>query len=488
MKNIVKKISAVLILLSAMVGVGYSANYAAATLTFVQTPTISLYASISGSATSMRITPYPKDLDGNKLTMTDFGTNPTVTIDPKVRNVEEIVGFTGIVDNGDNTATLTGLTRDLASKAPYVTSGTGRSHSASAIVVFSNNPQMYNRLAAPENTEVITNAWTFSILPTFTNPPVNGTDGVNKAYVDSGVLQGAATSTESNMGIVQLATALQTAAGTASSTQGRPLVIKNSVATSTYNAATSANVIPVTNGSGQISSLFIATSSNYVWSGNNRYTGSSTMATTSIAASGTSTSPLILNGVPYAFPATQGASSSSLRTDGNGNLLWVSGSPRLVLYDNSGSASVTTGSTQTSTSTSVLQIPAGFLTASSTITATGVFTCSSGSGGTPVANFELRTTTGQSLASVAATCPTTITTTGSLNFSIVNFPPIEKSLSMLQGQQTSSFNDSYFYANGTGPTFNMSSAFGIQAVLSGSFSGGNTMSAQISTLIITVNP
>ncbi len=51
------------------------------TLRFVQTPTITLYASISASATSMRITPYPKDLDGNKLTMTDFGSTSSATID-----------------------------------------------------------------------------------------------------------------------------------------------------------------------------------------------------------------------------------------------------------------------------------------------------------------------------------------------------------------------------------------------------------------------
>lgn len=237
MKKLFKQLGSILILLSVIFGAGYAANRASATLNFVETPTTTLYASISGSATSMRVTPYPKDLDGNKLTMTDFGSSPTATIDPKVRNYEEIVGFTGITDNGDGTATLTGLTRDLTSKSPYTTTGTGRSHAASAIVVFSNNPQMYARFAAPENTATITNAWTFSTLPTFTNAPTTGTDGVNKAYADALSIQGAATSTESNMGIVQLASPTQAGSGTASSTQGRPLVLGSRLATSTCQVA-----------------------------------------------------------------------------------------------------------------------------------------------------------------------------------------------------------------------------------------------------------
>lgn len=132
---------------------------------FVQTPAVALYTGISAVATSARITPYPVDLDGVKLTMSDFGTTGFLTIDPKVSGFEEIASFTGIVDNGDGTGTLTGLIRDLQSKYPYTGSGTGKIHGSSAIVVFSDNPQLYNKFPARDNDETITGQWTFTTFP-----------------------------------------------------------------------------------------------------------------------------------------------------------------------------------------------------------------------------------------------------------------------------------------------------------------------------------
>lgn len=126
-----------------------------ATIKFVQTPAASLYSGMSSSSTTARVTPYPVDLDGNKLTMTDFGDTGYMTIDPGIKNYEEINGFTGITDNGDGTATLTGLTRNLTSKSPYTTAGTGKIHGASAVVVFSDNPQLLGAIITYIDTAVI---------------------------------------------------------------------------------------------------------------------------------------------------------------------------------------------------------------------------------------------------------------------------------------------------------------------------------------------
>lgn len=139
---------------------------------FVQTQAVALYSGLSAAATSMVITPYPRDIQTNtKLTFTDFGATPTATIDPKISGYEEIVSFTGITDNGDNTATLTGLVRNLIGQSPYTTPGTGKQHGAGGVVVFSDNPQVYARLASLENTQ------TFSALNRFTLLPE--TDGGN---------------------------------------------------------------------------------------------------------------------------------------------------------------------------------------------------------------------------------------------------------------------------------------------------------------------
>ncbi len=115
---------------------------------YVQTPAISLYVGMAGSDTSCIVTPYPTDLDGNKLVTADFGTNPVFTVDPKVDGYEEVNYFTAIVDNGDNTATLTGLTRNLTSKYPYVTPGSGKSHGSSAVVVFGASAQTFGAIIA----------------------------------------------------------------------------------------------------------------------------------------------------------------------------------------------------------------------------------------------------------------------------------------------------------------------------------------------------
>lgn len=114
-------------------------------LKYVQTPAISLKVGMSANDVIAIVTPYPVDLDGVKLTFADFGDNPTFTVDPKISAFEEINGFTGITDNGDNAATLTGLTRNLLGKYPYTVSGSGgKQHGSSAVVVFSDNPQRFS--------------------------------------------------------------------------------------------------------------------------------------------------------------------------------------------------------------------------------------------------------------------------------------------------------------------------------------------------------
>lgn len=139
----------------------------------VQSPAVTLYTGLSASGTSMIVSPYPRDLDGNKLTMAALGSTPQMTVDPKVSSYEEIIGFTGITDNGDDTATITGLSRDLASSS-LATPGTGKQHGAGAVVLFSWNPQDVARLGALENDQTWTGLNAFSQLPTSTGG--NATD------------------------------------------------------------------------------------------------------------------------------------------------------------------------------------------------------------------------------------------------------------------------------------------------------------------------
>ena len=170
-----------------------------------QIPAVTLYSGLAAAGTSMRITPVLKDLDGNTITLAALGTAPyQLTIDPKISGYEEIIGFTTIIDNGDNTMTLTGLSRDLASSS-LATPGTGKQHGAGAVIVFSINPQDIARLANLEDDQ------TFAGQITFAVPPV----GVNPGGVDD-----ASTSVK---GIAQEATNVQIDADTATGSTGARL-------------------------------------------------------------------------------------------------------------------------------------------------------------------------------------------------------------------------------------------------------------------------
>lgn len=268
MKHLLK--SAILALgLLELIAIPFVAFATTHTLQFVQTPTITLYSSLSGSATSMRVTPYPKDLDGTKLTISSFGSSPTLTVDPKVKNIEEIIQFTGITDNGDNTATLTGLTRDYISQYPYTTTGTGRSHTAGAIVVFSNNPQMYNRLAAWENDGTITGVWTYTTSPVVPTP-TTATQATSKAYVDNIAFSGAGviSATEAARGVVELGTAAEQASSTTSGSSG-PLAMQTRYATDTptypcnsLSTKAGAGCAVIGDLFGHIAAAFVASSTN----------------------------------------------------------------------------------------------------------------------------------------------------------------------------------------------------------------------------------
>lgn len=364
MKN---KIVSLLLSLSILGGITGIAVASTATFRVVQTPTIHLYAGLSGTGTSARVTPYPKDLDGNKLVMSDFGATPTFTVDPKVTNYEEIISFTGMTDNGDNTATLTGLSRDLTSKYPYTTTGTGRTHSAGAIVVFSNNPQIYGRLGALENDQTFTGLNTFT-LPPYSVTPTTTNQVATKGYADGLVIAGGVNASESTQGLVQLPTNAQVAASTKTGSSGARLGLNTLNATSSpFDSGV--NVIPVTGSTGKLSPRFIATSSADVgttgmfWTASTTFSGATTTlaATTTIAAA--TTTPLILNGVPESFPATQGVASSTLTNDGLGNLFWATPEWRLIASTTLTSAvSSTTLRIATTSGTSlhiVIFIPSG---------------------------------------------------------------------------------------------------------------------------------
>jgi hypothetical protein len=103
-----------------------------------------------------------KLIDGvTNVTMAMFGAVGMAVIEPDTSR-EENISFTGITQNADQTATLTGVTRGLDFKTPYTAvAGNRKAHAGGSIMRISNTAPFYNQIAVKDNDESILGAWTF---------------------------------------------------------------------------------------------------------------------------------------------------------------------------------------------------------------------------------------------------------------------------------------------------------------------------------------
>lgn len=213
--------------------------------------TYTLQSSISSSQSTVTLTSFREPGSLTPYTMSYINTNILYgTISPSSGN-SEFISATGITQNANGTATLTGVIRGLAR-----TPGTGGCVASSTLAhaypgqtqfILSDSPCFWNQYFVKQNNESVSGNITFTGQTTFTSFPITASN---------------ATSSYSAAGISQLATSAQIAAGTATSTNGTnaPLVISSAQATSTYNAATAANKVVATGVTGKIDNNFIATS------------------------------------------------------------------------------------------------------------------------------------------------------------------------------------------------------------------------------------
>lgn len=163
---------------------------------FIQTQTFKLAGggiSLSDTSISLQSFKFP---DGNVITMSHIGALGTGTLEPGASK-EEIISFTGVTQNGDGSATLTGVTRGLKFGDTAGDYGQNlalrKSHAGNTSFVITNNPQFYNKFAAKDNDEVITGDWQ---VPT----PANGGSIANKDYVNAAVSGSVSTATTSTAG------------------------------------------------------------------------------------------------------------------------------------------------------------------------------------------------------------------------------------------------------------------------------------------------
>lgn len=286
--------------------------------------TYRLQSSIGTSNSTLTLSSF-KNRSSIPLTMTLLNTDiGYATIDPQTSR-SEFVSFTGVTQNSDGTATLTGVSRGLADIYPFTASTTmTQTHAGQSILILSDSPQLFNEYALRRGNENISGTWNFQSLPTTTIACLSGSQFCNKAYIDAGLNQGAATSTFSNIGLVELALSSELAAGTASSSASGPLIAAAKFATSTPGALCTGSVWncwPVANLSGKISQLWLDLTASFTFSGGVTSSGGLTSsATTTLTCSNVNSNACKFNTLAYAFPSARAASSTTLWEDGSGNL------------------------------------------------------------------------------------------------------------------------------------------------------------------------
>lgn len=391
MKNLFKKISvqiiAALLLLTGGY-IGYNPESVFGAFQPVGGTTYRLQSSVGLANTSLTLSSF-KSRSGIPWTMSMLDTDIVyATIDPQTSS-SEFVSFTGIVQNPNGTATITGLTRGLSDFYPFTASSTmQRPHAGQAVFIISDAPQLFNEYAAKRNNTVFsgfvefTSGVGFDVAATSSDECTGSTEYCTKAYIDAGLNQGAATSTETNIGLVELSTNTEIAAGTASSSATGPLVPPNKFFNATQTSCNSIACIPVAV-SGKISQLFLNLTQHFIFT--------SIFATSASTTNATTTNQWITGGAPGLLKL-------------NDNLQVVKASTSTDYQAQRRTLSSNTDITQNgagfATSTVRLTVPAGLITASSTIVVKGNLYCDAEAGNPVTCNAYLRTSAGVTIASL----------------------------------------------------------------------------------------
>lgn len=317
--------------------------------------TYTLQSSIGTTNTTIALSSFKEPISGIPYTMSYLGTSVAFgTLDPQQPTRAELVSFTGITQNSNGTALLTGVSRGLSNVYPFAASSTlATTHSGQSYFILSDAPQVFAQYPAKVNAETIAGLWTFSStsVPKLDQNPsfdlLASTTFATIGYVASTSFAGVVNASETVKGISELATGPEAALGTSVGSTAARLVLPASLATSTCQFTQNSVIIASTT-TGRIDKGCIDQAANYTFSGSNSFTGttlfsaSSTFsATTSILANSTTTRAFILNGIPYAFPSVQGASSSFLVTNGVGNLSWNARAATGTLSVNGGNSTTT---------------------------------------------------------------------------------------------------------------------------------------------------
>lgn len=178
--------------------------------------TYTLQSSISSTQTTITLTSFNVPVSGTPITMAIMNTDVAyMTIAPRTSQAE-FISFTGITQNADGTATLTGVTRGLDKNYPYTSvAGFKLPHAGATQIILSDAPQVFNQYSVIANDETITGRKIFptsgtassAIVGVTYSAPVQDTEIATKKYVDDTAIAGSPDSSTTTKGIGKVSVA-----------------------------------------------------------------------------------------------------------------------------------------------------------------------------------------------------------------------------------------------------------------------------------------
>lgn len=198
--------------------------------------TYTLQSSISSTQTTITLSSFKVPVSGDDITMALMNTSIAyATIAPRTSN-SEFISFTGITQNSDGTATLTGVTRGLNKTYP----GTENTdfklpHAGATQFILSDAPQVLFKYDVIENDVTITGRKQFpaggsasaAVVGVTYSAPTQDNEVATKKYIDDIAISGSPNATTAVKGIVELPTQAEVEAATSTGGTGASLVLTN---------------------------------------------------------------------------------------------------------------------------------------------------------------------------------------------------------------------------------------------------------------------
>ena len=148
-----------------------------ATFNVMSGGTYYLGASIGSTDNTILLSSFLDSTTGVPITMATMNTSIAYgTIAPRTSS-SEIISFTGITQNANGTATLTGVVRGLNKQYPFTTNVNYQlPHAGQSVFILSDAPQVFEQYSPLGNANEWTGINTFDLSPIVPTPLSSATD------------------------------------------------------------------------------------------------------------------------------------------------------------------------------------------------------------------------------------------------------------------------------------------------------------------------